>query len=95
MTEGKKRIEDFGVTRTLRATFLKPRPDLPYMTSAERSVMKDLIRAGSLGFYRLGVCKRDGCKEEVTKDKRFCTQQCYALAEGKPKEASDGDDEEG
>lgn len=53
---------------------MKTDPDREYMTTAEHGVFKDLLKRGSVSFYRIGHCEE--CGTEIHKSKRYCSKDC-------------------
>lgn len=66
-------------------TGVKLRPDLPYMTAAERGLFKKTQKY--MSFFRKSSCER--CKAEIPKNKKFCSKTCF---EG-DKHGGDSDDD--
>ena len=50
------------------------KPDLEYMTKAERAAFKTMRKDGRISFFRTGSCKV--CKTEVMKGKTYCSEDC-------------------
>ena len=79
-----------GIVDTFGSRF---RPDLDYMTPAERTLFKKLREGGGVSFFRTAVCagewedpddkeKTVRCGAEIPKDKKYCSKQCKQKTEG-------------
>ena len=73
-----------------QTSFWKFRPDLPYMTGAERSAFKELMEGGAISVFRVGRCER--CGVDIPKTKQFCSIEC---AEPQQEEENDNKDHDG
>lgn len=75
----------------------KFKPELDYMTMAERSHFKELVKAGVISSFRIKSCSR--CPKEIPNSKTYCSTECKeahqrAEAEAKTEtEENNGQDE--
>jgi hypothetical protein len=56
-------------------------PKKGYMTTAERSAFKELLKAGAISFFRIGQCEQ--CGADIPKSKKFCSIDCADQQEDK------------
>lgn len=61
----------FGLKQTIG---IRVRPDLDYMTGAERSLFEDLNKARSISMFRIGSCAK--CSAEIPINKKYCSLGC-------------------
>lgn len=70
---------------------VKFRPELDYMTRAERVVFDRMRGGASLSFFRVKVCDREGCDQETPKHKAFCSKRCYDIVQARSEDEQEGD----